>query len=330
MVARNQMSAPPSLDKKQVADFYRQMLLIRRFEEASGRFYMQGKIKGFIHLYIGQEAVAVGAISALDPEDYVISHHRDHGHALAKGLDPKKAMAELFGKATGASGGRGGSMHLFDLEHNFMGGYAIVAGQIPIAVGLALACQMRGDDRVVMCFFGDGAVNQGEFHESLNLASLWKLPVLFFLENNMYGMGTRVDQAHAGGKDIYLAAETYKIPAAQIDGMDVLAVHEATTEALRRVRSKNGPVFLEAITYRFRGHSASDPSQYRESSEVDEWRSKDPIEQLKNLSSQAGLLTDEELQEIESKVDAEIEEAVQFAEDSPVPEPSSLHDDVYA
>ncbi|MCH9010261.1 MAG: pyruvate dehydrogenase (acetyl-transferring) E1 component subunit alpha [Chloroflexi bacterium] len=324
------MSAPPSIDKKQVADFYRQMLLIRRFEEASGRFYMQGKIKGFIHLYIGQEAVAVGAISALDPEDYVISHHRDHGHALAKGLDPKMAMAELFGKATGASGGRGGSMHLFDLEHNFMGGYAIVAGQIPIAVGLALACQMRGDDRVVMCFFGDGAVNQGEFHESLNLASLWKLPVLFFLENNMYGMGTRVDQAHAGGKDIYLAAETYKIPAAQIDGMDVLAVHEATTEALRRVRSKNGPVFLEAITYRFRGHSASDPSQYRESSEVDEWRSKDPIEQLKSLSSQAGLLTDEEMQDIEREVEAEIAEAVQFAEDSPEPAPSSLHDDVYA
>ena len=239
-------------------------------------------------------------------------------------------MAEIFGKATGTSGGRGGSMHLFDLEHNFMGGYAIVAGQMPIAVGLALACQMRRDDRVVMCFFGDGAVNQGEFHESLNLASLWKLPVLFFLENNMYGMGTHVEQTHAGGKDIYLAAETYKIPAAQIDGMDVLAVHEATTEALRRVRSGSGPVFLEALTYRYRGHSASDPSQYRESSEVEEWRSKDPIEQLKSLSSQAGLLTDEEMQDMDSKVEAEIAEAVQFAEDSPVPAPSSLHDDVYA
>lgn len=324
------MSAPPKLDKKQIVDFYRQMLLIRRFEEASGRYYMQGKIKGFIHLYIGQEAVAVGGISALGPEDYVISHHRDHGHALAKGLDPKKAMAEIFGKATGTSGGRGGSMHLFDLEHNFMGGYAIVAGQMPIAVGLALACQMLRDDRVVMCFFGDGAVNQGEFHESLNLASLWKLPVLFFLENNMYGMGTHVEQTHAGGKDIYMAAEAYKIPAAQIDGMDVLAVHEATTEALRRVRSGSGPVFLEAITYRYRGHSASDPSQYRESSEVEEWRSKDPIEQLKSLSSQTGLLTDEEMQDIEREVEAEIAEAVQFAEDSPEPAPSSLHDDVYA
>ena len=324
------MSAPPKLDKKQIVDFYRQMLLIRRFEEASGRYYMQGKIKGFIHLYIGQEAVAVGGISALGPQDYVISHHRDHGHALAKGLDPKKAMAEIFGKATGTSGGRGGSMHLFDLEHNFMGGYAIVAGQMPIAVGLALACQMLRDDRVVMCFFGDGAVNQGEFHESLNLASLWKLPVLFFLENNMYGMGTHVEQTHAGGKDIYMAAEAYKIPAAQIDGMDVLAVHEATTEALRRVRSGSGPVFLEAITYRYRGHSASDPSQYRESSEVEEWRSKDPIEQLKSLSSQTGLLTDEEMQDIEREVEAEIAEAVQFAEDSPEPAPSSLHDDVYA
>jgi len=324
------MTAPPKLDKQQVADYYRQMLLIRRFEEASGQYYMQGKIRGFIHLYIGQEAVAVGAISALGPEDYVISHHRDHGHALAKGLHPKKAMAEIFGKATGTSGGRGGSMHLFDLEHNFMGGYAIVAGQMPIAVGLALACQMLRDDRVVMCFFGDGAVNQGEFHESLNLASLWKLPVLFFLENNMYGMGTHVEQTHAGGKDIYMAAEAYKIPAAQIDGMDILAVHEATTEALRRVRSGSGPVFLEAITYRYRGHSASDPSQYRESSEVEEWRSKDPIKQLKSLSSQTGLLTDEEMQDIESEVEAEIAEAVQFAEDSPEPAPSSLHDDVYA
>ena len=290
--------------------------------------FMGGYANSF--LYIGQEAVGVGAISALNAEDYVISHHRDHGHALAKGLDPKKAMAELFGKATGSSGGRGGSMHLFDAEHNFMGGYAIVAGQMPIAVGLGLACQIRRDDRVVMCFFGDGAVNQGEFHESLNLASLWKLPVLFFLENNMYGMGTHVDQTHAGGKDIYLAAETYKIPAAQIDGMDIVAVHEATTEALRRVRSGSGPVFLEALTYRYRGHSASDPSQYRDSSEVEEWRSKDPIEQLKNLSTGAGLLTDEEMQDIESKVEAEIEQAVQFADESPVPEAGSLHDDVYA
>ena len=192
------MKTALNLDKRQVADYYRQMLLIRRFEEASGRLYMQGKIRGFLHLYIGQEAVAAGAVTSLDDDDYVISHYRDHGHALARGLDPKAVLAELTGKATGTSGGKGGSMHLFDASRNFMGGYAIVGGQLPIAVGLGLAIKYRKQSRVVMCFFGDGAVNEGEFHESMNLASLWKLPVLFFLENNLYGMGSHVDRTHAG------------------------------------------------------------------------------------------------------------------------------------
>lgn len=319
-----------NIERTQAAEFYRQMLLIRRFEEASGRLYQQGKIRGFLHLYIGEEAIAVGSIAALNEDDYVVSHYRDHGHALMKGMDPKVVMAELYGKAGGSSGGKGGSMHLFDASKNFMGGYAIVGGQLPIAVGLALASKYRGDGRVVLCFFGDGAVNEGEFHESLNLASLWNLPVLFFLENNLYGMGTHVDLTHAGGKDIYLAAEAYKIPAAQIDGMDVMAIHEATVEALKRVRADNGPVFLEAMTYRFRGHSIADPAVYRETLEVEKWKEKDPIETFKTMSLSEGLITTEEIDRIDEEVDNAIEEAVRFAEESPEPDLESLYDNVYA
>ena len=323
------MKAALNIEQTQVAEYYRQMLLIRRFEEASGRLYMQGKIRGFLHLYIGEEAIAVGSIAALNEDDYVVSHYRDHGHALMKGMDPKIVMAELFGKATGSSGGKGGSMHLFDASKNFMGGYAIVGGQLPIAVGLALASKYRDDGRVVLCFFGDGAVNEGEFHEALNLASLWSLPVLFFLENNLYGMGTHVDLTHAGGKDIYLAAEAYKIPAAQIDGMDVLAIHEATVEALKRVRAGSGPVFLEAMTYRFRGHSVADPSVYRESLEVDEWKLRDPIDTFKTMSMDDGLITAEEIDRIDEEVNNTINEAVRFAEESPEPDLDSLYENVY-
>jgi pyruvate dehydrogenase E1 component alpha subunit len=324
------MKVALNLEKQEVAEYYRKMLLIRRFEDAIGRLYMQGKIRGFLHLYIGEEAIAVGSISTLNSEDYVIGHYRDHGHALAKGMDPKVVMAELCGKATGSSGGKGGSMHLFDASRNFMGGYAIVGGQIPIAVGLALAARYKQEDRLVLCFFGDGAVNEGEFHESLNLASLWNLPLIFFLENNLYGMGSHVERTHAGGKDIYLAAEAYKIPAAQIDGMDVVAVREATMEAVRRVRSGSGPVFLEAITYRYRGHSMADPSAYRETSEVDEWRLKDPIEHFRFVSLQDGLITEDELTAISVEVEATVDEAVRFAEESPEPGLDSLYDNVYA
>ncbi|MCI0439116.1 MAG: pyruvate dehydrogenase (acetyl-transferring) E1 component subunit alpha [Chloroflexi bacterium] len=319
-----------NLDKAQVADFYKQMLLIRRFEEASARLYMQGKIRGFLHLYIGEEAIAVGAISALSKDDYVVTHYRDHGHALAKGIDPKAAMAELCGKATGCSGGKGGSMHLFDASKKFMGGYAIVAGQMPLAVGIGLGLKYRKDKGVVLCFFGDGAVNEGEFHEALNLASLWRLPVLFFLENNLYGMGSHVDRTRAGGRDIYLAAESYKIPAAQIDGMDLIAVREATMEALKRVRSGSGPVFLEAMTYRYRGHSMADPSQYRESSEVEEWEIRDPIDGFKHLTLEDGIITQEELDAIGDEVAQTIQEAVRFAEESPEPDPEELYNHIYA
>ena len=282
------MKVALNLEKTEVAEFYRKMMLIRRFEEASARLYMQRLIGGFLHLYIGEEAVAVGAISLLEPQDYVITHYRDHGHALARGIDPKACMAELCGRATGTSGGKGGSMHLFDASLNFMGGHAIVGGQMPIGVGIGLAIQMKEQNAAVMVFFGDGAVNEGEFHESLNLASLWKLPVVFFLENNLYGMGSHVDKTHAAGRDIYNSAEYYKIPAVQIDGMDLMEVREATSEALRRVRAGNGPVFIEAMTYRYRGHSMADPVKYRESSEVEEWRINDPIDRSRRSPSKRG------------------------------------------
>ena len=324
------MKVAPKLQKSQVAEYYSRMLLIRRFEEAAARLYMQGKVGGFLHLYIGQEAVAVGSITALENDDYVITHYRDHGHALARGMDPKVVMAELRGKATGSSRGKGGSMHLFDAARNFMGGFAIVGGQIPIAAGLALAAKYRDEERVVLCFLGDGAVNQGEFHESMNLASLWKLPVLFLLENNLYGMGTHVERTHAGGRDIYTTAEAYRIPAAQIDGMNVVEVGEATVEALKRVRSGSGPVFIEAMTYRFRGHSMADPSAYRDDVEVEEWRSKDPIETLKVLSLEEGLMDEEKISAIEEEVAATIGEAERFAEESPEPDVDSLLDNVYA
>ncbi len=324
------MKVAINIDKAQVADFYRKMLLIRRFEEASGRLYMQGLIRGFLHLYIGEEAVAVGAISLLEPQDYIITHYRDHGHALARGMDPKACMAELCGRATGSSGGKGGSMHLFDADKHFMGGHAIVGGQMPIGVGMGLGIKMKRQNGVVMVFFGDGAVNEGEFHESLNLASLWNLPVIFMLENNLYGMGSHVDMTHAAGRDIYNSAEYYKIPATQVDGMDLIAVREATSYAIDRVRSGSGPVFLEAMTYRYRGHSMADPVNYREMDEVEEWRINDPIDRFKALALGEGLITTGELEEIDGQVADEIDEAVEFARESPFPELDELYDNVYA
>ena len=319
-----------TLNKQQLAEFYRQMLLIRRFEEACGRLYMQGKIRGFLHLYIGEEAIAVGTMAALRSDDYVIGHYRDHGHAIAKGMDPKIAMAELCGKATGSSGGKGGSMHLFDAEKHFMGGHAIVGGQMPIAAGLALASKYRKEDRVTVCFFGDGAVNQGEFHETLNLASVWKLPILFLLENNLYGMGTHVDRSRAGGRHIYEAASAYDIRAVQTDGMDVVSVNECVTEAVKSIRKEGGPRFIEAMCYRYRGHSMADPTMYRERDEAEELGIKDPIDSLKNFMIQFEVADEGELAGIATKVDEEISEAVQFAEDSPAPDLDAMYSNVYA
>ena len=318
------------LDKDQVVQLYEKMLLIRRFEEQCGRLYMQGKIHGFLHLYIGEEAIAVGAISSLRDDDYIITHYRDHGHALARGLDPKMIMAELMGKSAGTSGGKGGSMHLFDLSKGFMGGHAIVGSQMPLAAGLALAIKYRAEDRAVLCIFGDGAVNEGAFHETLNLASLWKLPVVFLLENNLYGMGTHIEKTRAAGKDIYLAADGYKIPAAQIDGMDVVGVRDSITEALLRVRAGEGPVFLEAMTYRFVGHSLQDPQAYRDDDEIDEWRIRDPINTFREAALLENLIDDSQVTRIADRVDALVAEAVAFGESGEEPGPEALYENVYA
>ena len=324
------MKVKERINQKQAVQYYRQMFLIRSFEERCGHMYMMGKIRGFLHLYIGEEAIAVGAISTLKPEDYVVTHYRDHGHALARGMEPRKIMAELFGKATGSSKGKGGSMHLFDVEKGLMGGYAIVGGQLPIAVGLALASRYKREDRVVLCFLGDGAVNQGEFHEAMNLASLWKLPMVFFLENNLYGMGSHVDRTYAGGRDIYHAADHYAMEARQVDGMDLLEIREATREAVERARSGGGPFFMEACTYRFRGHSMADPNDYRNREEEEEWKKKDPLITFKEWVLEEDYLTEEALDELQSEVNREVDEAVRFAEESPDPPSEYLAEDVYA
>ncbi len=325
------MTLATTLDRTLIGDLYRQMQTIRIFEELSQVKYQEQKIKGFLHLYIGQEAVAVGAISALRSDDDVITSYRDHGHALAKGLDPKSVMAELYGKATGVSGGKGGSMHLFDVSKRFWGGHAIVGGQMPLAAGLALAIKTRDEDRVVMCFFGDGSVNEGEFHESLNLASLWKLPVVFFLENNLYGMGTHIERARAGGREIYDDIAAYSIPGANVDGQDVLAVREASQEAVDRVRSGAGPVFIEAMTYRFRGHSVADAQAYRSRDEIGAWReNNDPLVNLRNLALGESIMDTSEFDQIDKEARAVVDEAVQFAEDSPEPTPDALFDHVYS
>mgnify|MGYP001208459193 CR=1 FL=1 len=318
------------LEKSQALDLYRQMLTIRRFEEATERLYRLGKIKGFLHTYIGEEAIAVGSIPNLRDDDYVIGHYRDHGHALARGMDPNIVMAELYGKATGSSGGKGGSMHLFDAKRNFMGGYAIVGGQLPIAAGIGLGIKYRKLDSVVMCFFGDGAVNEGEFHETMNLAALWQLPIVFMLENNLYGMGTGVTRSRAGGEHIYQIADSYQIPAAHIDGMDIMEVREATISGIQKVRSGGGPVFIEAMAYRFHGHSMADPANYRASDEVSEYRARDPIGRFRTLCIENDFFYEKESSTIDDEIDAVITTAVEFAENSPEPPDEALYTNIYA
>lgn len=315
--------------KEEIPAFYKNMLLIRRFEEQCGRLYMEQKIKGFLHLYIGEEAIATGAISGLRDDDYIITHYRDHGHALARGLDVGAVMAELMGKATGCSGGKGGSMHLFDVSKGFMGGHAIVGAHLPIAVGLAFAIKQQKRDSVVLCFFGDGAVNQGEFHEAMNLSSVWNLPVLFVLENNLYGMGSHVSRTHAAGSDMYKIAESYNMGTLQVDGMDVIEVRHHVDKALEHLRKGEGPLFLEAKTYRFRGHSMADPSAYRESSEVVQWQEKDPIDNLAKLAIQYDIFKESDLEKIDKEIQEAVDDAIAFADESDEPDMADLHNNIY-
>ena len=311
-------------------ELFRQMFLIRQFEIACGENYSKGLIRGFLHLYIGQEATGVGAISTLREDDYVVSHYRDHGHALARGLDVNRSMAELFGRATGTSKGKGGSMHLFDAAKGFMGGHAIVAGQLPLAAGLALAQQYNKTDALTICFFGDGSTNQGIYHETMNLAAVWKLPVLFFLENNMYGMGSSIERVRAGGIDFYPGMATYGIPAAEVDGMDVLAVKEATEIAVERIRDGEGPQFIEAKTFRFAGHSLADGQKYRGQDEVKEWEERDPVATFPAQLIKRGLVTSDQIDEIKTEVNEAVAKAVEFAEQSPDPDLPEIYNDVLA
>lgn len=291
----------------------REMLRIRRFEEKSAEMYSASKIRGFLHLYIGEEAVAVGVMEVLRPEDNILATYREHGQALARGVSAASIMAEMYGKQEGCARGRGGSMHLFDKETRFFGGNAIVAGHLPMAVGMALADKMRGDERVTCIFFGDGAVAEGEFHESLNLAKLWHLPVLFVCENNQYGMGTAIEYSHAV-TNLAKRAASYELPAERVDGMDVLAVEEVAQRMATAVRNGEGPHFMECVTYRFRAHSMFDAELYREKTEVSEWRQRDPINQLMAQMKADGTFTDGDLAAIEREIAQEMDEAVAFAE----------------
>jgi pyruvate dehydrogenase E1 component alpha subunit len=317
-------------DKREFLELYRRMCLIRRFEEACGEQYSKGNIRGFLHLYIGEEAIAAGSISVLRPDDYIVTHYRDHGHALARGLDTNRVMAELFGRSTGLSKGKGGSMHLFDAAKGFMGGHAIVGAQLPLAAGLALACQYMGTGGVVLVFFGDGAVNQGVFHETMNLAAVWDLPLLFFLENNLYGMGSSVERTRAGGTDIYPIAAGYGTEAVVVDGMDVLAVREATSEAVKKIRAGEGPKFIEAKTYRFQGHSMADPARYRDQPELERWLARDPLNTFPKLMLDRELATAQEIEAVRESVASEISAAIKFASESPQPATAELFTDVYA
>ena len=309
-------------------DLLRQMLLIRRFEEKCVELYSGGEIRGFVHLYIGEEAVAVGVNSALTPQDNIVSTYREHGHALARGVPLDAVMAEMFGKVTGCSRGRGGSMHLFDVSRRFYGGNAIVGGGLPLATGIALAAKMRGEPRVTACFFGDGAVAEGEFHECMNLAALWHLPVLFCCENNRYAMGTAIEKAQAQ-TDLAVRAASYGMPAWPVDGMDVLAVGRAAALAAEAVRSGGGPHFLELRTYRFRAHSMYDPELYRDKDEVEQWKQRDPIDALAGLLRERGELSDEDLAALNDDLNAAIAASVAAARSAPAEDVADLEKYVY-
>lgn len=304
------------------------MMLMRRFEEKCAQLYGQQKIRGFCHLYIGQEAVVSGTMSAITKDDKIITAYRDHAHAIACGISPDAVMAELFGKATGCSGGKGGSMHMFSKEHNFFGGHGIVGGQIPLGAGIALADQYKGNDNICVCYFGDGAVRQGALHETFNMAMLWKLPVIFVCENNDYAMGTSVERT-TNVMDIYKIGIAYDMPSFQVNGMKCEDVHTAISEAAGRARKGEGPTFLEIKTYRYRGHSMSDPAKYRSKEEVEAYKLQDPIELVRKTILSKKWATEKELEGIEEKVEEIVNQSVEFAENSDYPSADQLYTDIY-
>jgi pyruvate dehydrogenase E1 component alpha subunit len=328
-VKEQQKNRFEGLNTEQLIELYRQMQLIRRFEEKSAEVYVAGKIGGFCHLYIGQEAVAVGAISAIRKDDYVFASYREHGHALAKGMPARSIMAELLGKATGCSKGKGGSMHMFDKELGFLGGHAIVGGQIPLATGAAFASMYQGSDQVTLCFFGEAAVNQGAFHESLNMAQLWKLPCIYICENNQYGVGTSIARGMSL-RDVAQKGCAYEMASEFVDGMDVLAVREATMRAVERARRQSLPTLLEVRTYRFMGHSMSDPGNYRTRAEIEKYQERDPIKLFSASLLEEKITDQKKLDEINKQIHDEVEDAFRFAEESPLPDPEELYTDVYA
>ena len=319
---------PLPVAREHALELLHQMILIRRFEEKSAELYTLGKIRGFLHLYIGEEAVAVGSMQALSADDSIVATYREHGQALARGISAGSLMAEMYGKANGCSRGRGGSMHFFDVARRFYGGHAIVGGGLPVAVGLALADRMQGRPNVTACFFGDGAVAEGEFHESLNLASLWRLPVLFLCENNLYAMGTALER-HQAQPDLGLKAQGYAVPSEAVDGMDVLGVEDATRRATAAVRRGDGPFLLELRTYRFRAHSMADPELYRAKEEIERWKSRDPIGLFTARLRSQQLVDDTDLGAIEARVATQVDEAVRFAEGGAWEPIEDLTRDVY-
>jgi pyruvate dehydrogenase E1 component alpha subunit len=304
------------------------MMLIRRFEERAGEMYAKAKIGGFLHLAIGEEATIVGACRATRDDDYLISTYRSHGHALARGTEPGPVMAELFGRETGVSRGRGGSMHMFDGERRFMGGYGIVGGNLPLAAGIALASDYKGTDEVTVCVFGDGAANQGTFGETLNLAALWRLPVVFMVTNNQYGMGTAIER-HSAVTDLHRRGDGFGVPGMRCDGMDVVETRAVMAEAIRRTREERRPLLVEAVTYRFRGHSMADPEEYRSKEQVAEWRKRDPIPNFADLLHAEGVLDEGDAERLDEEATRRVDEAVAFADDAPFPPPESLYDHIY-
>lgn len=328
MATKKKAASKTKYDRETYMYWYESMQLQRRFEEKAGQLYGQQKIRGFCHLYIGQEACSSGSVSALEKDDKYITAYRDHGHPLALGTSPNAVMAELFGKVTGTTKGKGGSMHIFDKEVNFIGGHGIVGAQIPMGAGIGFAEQYKGTKNVCICMMGDGAVRQGAFHEAFNMAMTWKIPTIFVVENNGYAMGTSVERS-SNVKELYTLAEAYDMPAEPVDAMDVEAVHEAVSRAADRARKGDGPTFLEFKTYRFRGHSMSDPQKYRTKEEVADWKSRDPIAMVKDRILTNGIATEDELNAIDKKIKQTVVDAVKFAEDSPYPEAHEAFEDVY-